>query len=211
MRPLVMGLAILLSSSWAAAQEKKDVEANEKKLRLYPLVTGTKWEYEVTQGGMTVASVQEVAKVTPAEKKGDRPIALVVTHINGQTAQEEISADEQGVYRHSFQGMQVEAPVIIIKYPYKPGSKWQQKIKIGDENLEATFEALPPEAVKVKAGAYKGYPVVVTMTTMGTKIVSKAWYADGVGVVRQDVEVGEVKIRMELTKFSNEISAVSGQ
>lgn len=211
MRPLLIGLALLMSSSWAAAQEKKEQPTVDKKLRLFPLTEGTKWTYELKQGEETIVADLEVVKVTPGEKKGDRRMALMMTSINGQAEQEELSADDQGVYRHSFMGMPVETPVQILKYPYKAGSKWTQKVKVGDEQVELSYEAFAPEEVKVKAGTYKGYPVLVTLTAKDKKVVKKVWYADGVGPVRQEGEADGKKFTIELTKFGNEISAETRQ
>jgi len=199
MRTLLSGVAVLLVASWAgAADDKKD----EKKLDLFPLGKGTKWEYEVSVMGQTKDVVQEVTKVTPGKKEGDRAIATVSSKIDEQTITEEMSADDKAVYRHAFQGMALDNPLTIVKYPYKAGSKWKEMIKIAKEEAEANFETFKTEEVKVAAGKYTAHVVVMEMETMGQKVSSKNWYADGVGIVKQEVDFGGIKITMELKKFT---------
>ena len=199
MRALLSGLAVLLVVSWAgAADDKKD----EKKLDLFPLAKGTKWEYEVSVMGQTKEVVQEVTKVTPGKKEGDKAIVTVTSKIDEMTITEEMSADDKAVYRHAFQGMTLETPLAIVKYPYKAGSKWKETIKIAKEEAEANFESFKTEEIKVAAGKYTAHPIVMEMEAMGQKVTSKNWYADGVGIVKQEVDFAGIKITMELKKFT---------
>ena len=198
MRHLVLSaLAVLIAVPWLAAQDKKD----ESKLDLFPLAKGTKWEYEVAVAGQTKKVLQEVTKVAPG-KKGERDIVTVDSKIDEQTISEEVSADDKGVYRHAMQAMKLETPLPIVKYPYATGAKWKEAIKIGTDEAVADFEAMKPEEVKVTAGKYTAYPVVMTLNIGEMKVDSKNWHADGVGIVKQEVEFGATKVVMELKKFT---------
>ncbi len=197
MRALLSGLAILVVATWAGAEDKKD----EKKLDLFPLTLGTKWEYVVAANGQDKDVIQEVTKVTPG-KKGERDIITLTTKVDEQTIVEEISTDEKAVFRHSFQTMKLETPLTILKYPYKAGATWKETIKIAKEEAEASFETFKAEEVKVAAGKYSAYPVNMEMETMGQKVTSKNWYADGVGMIKQEVSFPGIKVTMELKKFT---------
>ena len=193
MRTLLSGLVVVLVASWAGAEDKK--------LDLFPLVQGTKWEYDVAVSGQTKDVIQEVTKIT-AGKKGERDMITLTTKVDQQSIVEEMSADEKAVYRHAFQGMKLESPLTILKYPYKAGMKWKETIKIAKEEAVANFEMLKVEEVKVAAGKYTAYPVLMEMETMGQKVSSKNWYVDGIGIVKQEVEFPGVKVTMELKKFT---------
>ncbi len=197
MRKLLPGLMIVLFAPWAVGEDKKE----DAKLDLFPLASGTKWEYEVSVGGQVKAVIQEVTKITPG-KKGERDIVTLTTKVEEQTIVEEMSADEKALYRHAFQGMKLESPLTVLKYPYKAGAKWKESIKIAKEEAEANFETFKAEEVKVAAGKYTAYPVVMEMDAMGQKVTSKNWYADGVGMVKQEVSFPGVKVTMELKKFT---------
>src|SRR3954453_1909110 len=99
MRGLLSGLVVLLVASWGGAEDKKEA----KKLDLYPLVKGTKWEYEVTVNDKVVEVLQEVTKVTPGGK-GERPVVTISAKTNDNTILEEASSDDKGAYRHSVSG-----------------------------------------------------------------------------------------------------------
>lgn len=193
---LLSGFAVLLCA-WSVRAEDKP----EAKLDLFPLAKGMKWEYEISVAGKTKDIEQEVTKVT-AGKNGERAIATLTTKIEAQTITEDMSTDEKAIYRHAFNGMALETPLAIVKYPFKAGSEWKEAIKINKEEAEAKFTTFKSEEVKVAAGKYTAYPVLMEMDTMGQKVSSKSWYADGVGMVKQEVDFGGRKIIMELKKFT---------
>jgi len=197
MRALFPLLALFVAIPWVAAEDKKD----EKKLDLFPLAKGTKWEYVVSVNGEDKDVIQEVTKIAPG-KTGERDIVTVESKVAEQTITEEISADDKAVYRHAMQGMKLDSPLPIVKYPYTAGATWKSAIKIATDEAEAKFDAGKPEEVKVAAGKFTAYPIVMEMDVMGKKVVSKNWYADGVGIVKQDVDFAGTKVVMELKKFT---------
>ena len=193
---LMSGFVVLLCTLCVRAEDKPAA-----KLDLFPLAKGMKWEYEVSVAGQTKDVEQEVTKVT-AGKKGERSIATLTTKIEAQTITEDMSTDDKAIYRHAFNGMALETPLAIVKYPFKAGSDWKETIKINKEEAEAKFVTFKSEEVKVAAGKYTAYPVLMEMETMGQKVSSKNWYADGVGMVKQEVNFGGTVITMELKKFT---------
>jgi hypothetical protein len=197
MRIFLPLLVLLVTAACTVAEDKKD----EKKLDLFPLALGTKWEYVITVNGEDKELLQEITKVAPG-KKGERDIATVESKVAGQTLTEEVSADEKAVYRHAMQGMKLETPLPIVKYPHKTGATWKESIKIATEEADVAFDAKKSEEVKVAAGTYTAYPIVMELEVMGKKVTSKNWYADGVGMVKQEVDFAGTKVTMELKKFT---------
>ena len=193
---LLSGFAVLLCTLCVRADDKA-----EAKLDLFPLAKGMKWEYEVNVNGLTKEIVQEVTAVT-AGKKGERAVATLTTKIESQTITEDMSTDDKAIYRHAFNGVALETPLIIVKYPFKAESKWKESIKIANDEADAKFVTFKSEEIKVAAGKYTAYPVLMEMETKGQKISSKNWYADGVGMVKQEVDFGGMMITMELKKFT---------
>lgn len=194
-------LAVLLVVASAAvgfAQEKKD---DMRAMNLHPLTKGTKWEGTLTVNGKELDATTEVTEVSEP-KKGARAVATLTTKIDKQVTTEEMSADEKGVYRHGMQGQKFETPIFAIKYPVKEGTKWTEKLMMMGTEVEADFEQLKAEEVKVPAGKFTAYPVAMTIKADGQTITATNWYVDGVGMVKQEMEVGGIKLSAELKKFT---------
>jgi hypothetical protein len=150
----------------------------------------------VVAAGAPQASAAEVTAV------GEKGVATVTTKQAGQTLTDELSADDKGVYRHSSGGQKLDAPVTILRYPVAVGAKWSGRVKFGGQEVPVEFEAKKPEKVKVKAGEYTVYPVEMIVKVSGQTVTATNWYADGVGLVKQEMTLGAVTNTLELTKFT---------
>lgn len=205
-RTLFATAVVLLAAAVGFAQDKKDEKKDEKKddkkaVNLYPLAKGTKWEYTLKVGDMDLEATQEVTEVSEP-KKGERAVSTIATKVGGRDVTEELSTDEKGVYRHAMQGQKLEAPIFAVKYPVKAGTKWSEKMKMMGQDVEADFEMKDAEKVKVAAGEYSAYPVEMTIKVAGQTVKATNWYAEGVGIVKQEMDLGQAKISMELKKFT---------
>lgn len=209
-RTLFAAVLVVWAAAGVTAQAepaKKVVSNDQKASNLYPLVKGTKWEYEVNAAGQKMDATQEVTDVAEAKEKGKAAIATLSTNITTpmgkQSLTEEMSADDKGVYRHSMQGQKLATPVTALKYPVKEGDKWDAKIALAGQEADATFETKKVEKVKVAAGEYTAQPVEMTIQTMGQTIKATNWYADGVGIIKQEMALpGGQTVTMELKKFT---------
>ncbi len=188
--------------------EKKEEKKDDKKaMNLYPLAKGTKWEGTLTIDGRELDMTIEVTEVSEP-KKGERAIATLVTKFGDRSSTEDFSADDKGVYQHALQGQKLETPIVAVKYPVKDGTKWTEKMKQMGIELEAEFEQKKAEEVKVPAGKYTAYPVVMTIKTNGRTYTETKWYAEGVGIVKQEIDLVEdkrsigLKRSIELKKYS---------
>ena len=192
-------VAVVASTAMPAPEQEKKTDT--KKLNLYPLAKGTKWEYEVSVMGQKLEATQEITDVSKP-KEGERAISTISSNVAGQMITEEMSADDKAIYRHAMNGQKLETPIIAIKYPHKSGAKWTEKLKFMGADVEADFEAKETEKVKVAAGEYNAYPILMTIKVMGQTVNATNWYADGVGIVKQQMEIGPLNVIMELKKFT---------
>ncbi|MCU0703657.1 MAG: hypothetical protein MUF18_06750 [Fimbriiglobus sp.] len=193
----VLAVALLVTVS-GFTQDKKD---DKKAANLYPLTKGTKWEYTLKVGGQEIEGTQEVTEVAEA-KKGERAVSTISTNIGPQKITEEMSADDKGVYRHAMQGQKLETPILAVKYPVKAGTKWTEKVKVMGQEADVEFETKDGEKVKVAAGEYTATPVEMVVKAGGQTVNVTTWYAEGVGMVKQEMSLGGQKITMELKKFT---------
>jgi hypothetical protein len=163
-----------------------------------PLKVGNKWVYQVDFGGQMVEISQKVVKI---DKKDGQEIATLETEVAGNTLQEQTSVTEKGIFRHSFQGMPVEPPILALKLPFKKGETWEAKISVQGQEFKATMKAEAEEEVSVPAGKYKALVVSTEMDLGGQQISSRTWFAPKVGIVKQSFSFGGVTGTSELTKF----------
>lgn len=171
----------------------------EKKPNMFPFAKGSQWEFDLTISGMTLSITQEMTDVS---KKGDQTHATLTTKVNGQDITEEMSSDDKGIYRHSMNNMKLDKPILTFKYPVQP-QKWTDTFKIQGMEVEAKMEMKAAEDVTVPAGTYKKVvPVVISMTVQGQEVVATNYYADGVGIIKQDADFAGTKISSQLKRYT---------
>jgi hypothetical protein len=184
-------LAILLI---AAAPSDK-----EKQPEYYPLKEGNKWHYKISVEG--VPSKTLVVQVAKMEKINDEMLARVEALVDGKvTASEHLAASDKGVFRHRFNGSEATPPFCVIKLPFKKGDEWKSECKIGDEKVTANSKA-SEEEIEVPAGKFKAISIESETTTGAVKVLTTLWFADGVGMVKQTMNLGGKTITLELEKF----------
>lgn len=178
---------------------KTAVLQGDKKPNMFPMAKGAKWEFEVNVNGMTLSVEQEMTEVT---KKGDLTNATLTTNFSGQNITEELSADDKGIYRHSLNNMKLDKPMVAFKYPIQP-QKWTESIKVQGMEIEVKLEMKAAEDVNVAAGSYKKVtPVVIALSVQGQDVTATNYYADGVGIIKQEATIAGMKITSELKKYT---------
>lgn len=170
-----------------------------KKPNMFPLEKGGLWEFEVNVNGMTISVQQEMTDVT---KKGDTTHATLSTKASGQDITEEISVDEKGIYRHSFNNIKLDKPMLAFKFPVQP-QKWSESINVQGMDLDVKLEMKAAEDVTVAAGTYKKViPVEIALTIQGQEILATNYYAENVGIIKQVADLAGTKITSELKKYT---------
>jgi hypothetical protein len=99
-------------------------------------------------------------------------------------------------------GQKAEPPVRFLKAPVAKGDTWNIESKIAGMTLKVEYTA-DEEEVTVPAGKYKA---VLTKTSEfdagGQKAKATVWYGKGVGMVKTDLDIGGMKVQLELSKFT---------
>lgn len=202
-RILSVCLLTLLGTCLVSARDERVTQPtttvqDAKIPNMMPMAKGTQWHGEVNIGGMTIELVQEV---TESSKQGNVTKGTITTKVNGQDVNEELSIDEKGIHRHNISGIKLDKPLLSFKFPIQP-QKWSETLNIQGMEVTANMEMKAAEDVTVAAGSYKKViPVVITMNIQGQDVVATNYYAEGVGIIKQNIDAGGQKITSELKKF----------
>lgn len=194
---LLLGLLLLPGVLHAEDKPATDAAPN-----YYPLKQGNKWTHRLLVGDQQRGTI--VSEVTATETVDGKELAKLEASVNGQVlASEHLQVTPEGVLRHKFNGMEVTPPVLLLKYPVKDGDKWEIKTAAGGDKLNGTA-TVTLEDVKVVAGEYKkAVKVMLDFTIENTQqqVKTTYWFADGIGMVKQDLNAGNLKVIQELEKF----------
>jgi hypothetical protein len=184
-------LAFLLLLRPALAADEKMTETP-----YFPLQVGNTWTYRVGDNKI-------IYRVSKHEKVGDLLCARVEMLMGDSVkSYEHIAVKDDGVYRCSFEGKETKPPICILKLPPKKDQSWDVATTVGGESLKGSFKSGAEDGVKVPADTYK------TITTSskdldaaGMKIDCTYWFAEKVGMVKQEITVMNQKVLLELEKF----------
>ena len=97
-------------------------------------------------------------------------------------------------------------PAIHFRLPAAVGARWQYDADYGLISVRHTGTVEAVETVSVPAGEFRCVKVRTVGITDGATVVERvAWYAPGVGLVREEskfnVGAGEIKGRLDLKEY----------
>ena len=189
-----------------------------KETPYYPLQVGTTWHYRCGDGKFSV-------RVVKHEKVGDTLCALLESTRDGKVVgSEHLAVAADGVYRHDLtnyilpkRNAQVggktvpveqtvketpKPPLLVLKLPPKKGDGWKIDSKGDGKAFQGGFK-VDEQEVTVPAGTYKRTFRVISqdLEVNSLKPIITTYYAEGVGMVKQEIEVGDAKAAIELEKF----------
>lgn len=195
-RLLVFGAAACL----LALASRLPAEEKLKESPYFPLKVDTKWSYQITAGGQKKSATVAVVK---HEKVGKTMCALLETTRDGKVvAKEHVAVQDDGIYRYSIGGEEINPPVCFLKLPPKKGETWKVEFKAGDTSGKATFTGGEAE-ITVPAGKYKTVTAVTSDFEVGSeKVPVSYWFAEKAGIVKQVLKFGGQEIVIELTKIT---------
>ncbi len=196
---LSLALSLLLGAAASLTAQDKLAETP-----YYPLNVGTTWHYKAGERKITI-------RVAKHEKVGDTLCALLeVLRDDKVVASEHLAVAGDGVYRHdqTSKGKDGKAttetlkpPFLVLKLPPKKGEKWQVDSQADGRPIRGTFQ-VAEEEIKVTAGTYKTFAVAGSdLEISGLRSSVTTYFASGVGMVKQVIQVGNTKTEFELTKF----------
>jgi hypothetical protein len=196
---LGIGVVLLAVAMHLAAQENgKDKGKRPPTPNYWPLEVGNTWTYKLEALGKSLDIRSTIRNI---DKINDMPLARMETTENEEVAgSEHLQQSATGVFRHLYNGVEIEPPICILKYPLKGGEKWKGKGKIGNELIIYSGDAREEE-VKVAAGKFKTIRVDLRVDVKGEPILTTYWFAENVGIVRQTVQIGDIDLVMDLQKF----------
>jgi hypothetical protein len=193
-----------------AAQDKL------KETPYYPLNVGTTWHYRSGDSKFTI-------RVARHEKVGETLCALLETTRDGKVVgSEHLAVTNDGVYRLdlSFPLLQsdprgktktvktlvsqsLKPPIRILILPPKKGDSWKVDSKGDGKTFRGTFQVEEQE-ITVPAGTYKTFRIASQdLEVNSLKPIITMFFAEGVGMVKQTIEMRDAKIEIELEKFES--------
>ena len=167
-----------------------------------PLQEGNQWTYTTSNG------MQMTSKVVGFAEVGAVRCGIVETTTGGQTSREYLAADAEGLktYMAQVQGQEFrhDPPVMRVKLPYREGDAWTATVNQFGMSMTSSFQSVGKEQIQTPAGAFDCIKVRSTMTAMPGQppVVSTLYYADGVGPVRQVMQVGGQELTVTLAATS---------
>jgi hypothetical protein len=199
-RTSVIGTLLLLATAITSpAQDDKDAKPSPTP-NYYPLQEGNEWHYRTTADDKTGNVTTRVAKL---ETIGGTHLARLEAVSDGDTAalSEHLRQSGRGVYRHRFNGLEVEPPFPLLKYPIKAGAEWKGKSKAGKETIEYT-SSTKEESIEVPAGKFKTVRVDLQVESAERTVRITYWFADQIGIVKQTADLGPISLVAELEKYN---------
>lgn len=188
----------------ASAQDKDKAKEPAHTSPFFPLKLGTVWNYRAGEAmfAYRVGRFEDVNKV---------PTARLEMLINNQVVSaENIGVTKDGVYRFKWAqpgkgAKEAKPPIRILPLELKDGAEWSAGETVGDEKVEGKFVLSGvKERQKVKIGAKEYDTIVVTSKDLkvnGVKVGLKYYFAENIGMVKQELEVAGNKVTFELERL----------
>jgi hypothetical protein len=165
-----------------------------------PLSEGASWQYKMEAPG--VASDSYTIQAVKQEEKTEKSVTfrLEASKKGQKMVSETIRVDETGIARIRADDKPISKPIYLLKYPVKATEKWKDDVEIAGQKMSVEVEVGKEEEITVPAGKYKAVSSKVDGTMGGIQIVSTYWFAEGVGIVKQVIDIQGQKVLMELEK-----------
>jgi len=165
----------------------------------FPTVEGTKRVMTISSGGQTSEITETYTKVL--EKDGKYTVTIS-RELRGGTVTNDYEVSDKGVFLPASPGANAD-PEPMLKLPAKEGDTWIIDMSRRGQGVTGTVTVGKEEEVEVLAGKFKAIAVTIETSQGGCTVSkTKAWYAAGVGVVKQVSERGGTERVHELKEFT---------
>lgn len=201
-----LGIAsfLLVPASGAHAQDKKGLLFQSE---YFPLAVGNRWVYRAGKQEVVV-EVERQETIRRKIKANDEfrlePIEAFRLKIAAgeKTLYEQVLVAEDGIYRFSAAGKEIQPPLRILKTPVA-NDAWIVDSVSENVLLRGRFVS---QGAKIAVPAYpEGVAAVRSFCDdfqNGTqRMASSYWFVPRVGIVRQDARFGTNQVSMELIRF----------
>jgi hypothetical protein len=181
-------LVLFLVATAAAPVPKEKAQPN-----YFPTTLGSKWVYKTGDGTSSM-------EVTAVETNGDTRFVTVAFRVNDKpTTTERMVISGKGVFRERRNNEPFEPPICVLRYPYKPGEKWD----VNRQTEKTTFTAHEAEEIEVPTGRFKAIRVEVVAPPAILELRETHWFVPGVGPVKSRYSTkGSETLLQELKSFT---------
>ena len=170
---------------------------------LFPLAVGNSWTYRV--------SGQEdrfVVRVARQEMVGEQTCFRLDASLKDRVvASEHLAFTKEGLCRFRVDKEDVVPPVCVLKQQTPKNGRWRsQPFQVGGRTATGVFTVNNTEVtVPLRKERFKAVTVDATVTE-GARPVTRTIvsYADGVGIIKQEIISGKTPFVLELEKFEKE-------
>lgn len=194
-----MPLTVLLLAATLPLGAPTDQPPADTVENLFPLAVGHTWTYKVFG-----QDDRFVVRVVRQEMVGDQTCYRLEARMRDRVvATEDVAFTPNGLARFRVDREDVTPPAPFLKRPGSSAVTWTVKYRLGDGRGSADFSAMPGPEMRVPAGRFK---TVYTRADLGPENGSRvmnAWYAPGVGLIKQTVSDGKRPpyLVLELERF----------
>lgn len=170
---------------------------------LFPLTIGNVWTYKVSG-----QDDRFVVRAVRQEMVGEQTCVLLEASLKDRVvATEHLAFTKAGLCRFRVDKDDVDPPVCVLRTPLPAKGRWgtgNKQFHVGQRSGVATFSG-KLEEITVGTKKYKTTVVHAEFTEFGrTTSTSDTWYAEGVGMVKQEIREGKrAPLVLELEKFQN--------
>lgn len=178
---------------------------------LLPLAVGNSWTYKVStqddpRFGPRVQDDRFVVRVVRQEMVGEQTCFRLDASLKDRVvATEHLAFTKDGLCRFRVDKDDVVPPVCVLKQPAPKGGRWRQSYQVGGRQATSTL-TLSNGEVTVLGKKYKAVTVEASIGDLRGPPTTRTVisYADGVGIVRQEVIGGKGSLVLELEKVETE-------
>jgi hypothetical protein len=168
---------------------------------LMPLRPGAMWTYRAGDQKVVVRVARAEVFEIQREKKEKAPGVTLEIVSGGRTLTEQVAFLNDGVYRLASADKEISPPLCFLKLPIKKGDTWTSEAFTTGTPLKGKFSC-DEVNVKVPMGTFKAYTVTCPEFEIGDKKMSLSyWFVPNIGIVKQEVRIGNFEVLLELEKF----------
>jgi hypothetical protein len=205
----IRGMVIVFVLVWAIVISSPTVSVAQT-TDLYPLAIGNKWTYRVTGN---VPPVETKADVWSKQKVGRTDCFVLRYSVRGSVTTQYYFAWQQGdrlqILKSIFDHDTVDyspGPLLYLVTPLRVGQTWSWDGRLvsqqyGSEYGRFSARVIEKASIAVPAGTFETYHIGIDGGIGGVAFTAHRWFAQGVGLVREDYTDTSVTYKSELKSY----------
>ncbi len=196
MKRIILSLMVLLLVFGCVQEKSKDY---------FPLKVGNYWvqAVDVSVGDETISKLIRV-EIKKTEEIDGKTNYVVDYYMDGEKIQQEyyyMNGTKMTTSKRISSGVAVDFEPDQVWYDFG-SDKWEWEGKIGSLDCTSDGELLGTEKVTVPAGEFDSLKTKLTIACSdGSSATVYRWFADGVGIVKEDLPASGLKAVSELKEY----------